>query len=168
MVEIVFAHGGTLDKLIGDALMALWGTPLASDDDPDRAVAAAIALQRALLGLNARWAAQGRRTLSVGIGLSFGEVFAGNIGSDRRLDLTVIGDEVNLAAHLCSHAGPEEILTTEPLFAALRRPPPAVELPPLTFKGRTQAVRVYRAEWREERGKTEGGPLSLPPGGDGT
>ena len=148
MVEIVFAHGGTLDKFIGDALMALWGTPLSGPDDADRAVAAAVALQRGLARLNARWAREGRRTLSVGIGLNFGEVFAGNIGSDRRLDFTVIGDAVNLAAHLCGRAGPEEILVAEPLFAALSRPPAATEIPPLALKGRSQAVRVYRADWR--------------------
>ncbi|HSN86012.1 MAG TPA: adenylate/guanylate cyclase domain-containing protein, partial [Thermoanaerobaculia bacterium] len=92
MVEIVFRHGGTLDKFIGDALMALWGAPLSHKDDADRSVEAALDMQKALARLNAAWSRQGRRTLSVGIGINVGEVFAGNIGSDRRLEYTVIGD----------------------------------------------------------------------------
>src|SRR5262249_17993837 len=92
MVEIVFEHGGALDKFMGDAMMAIWGAPLTRPDDPDRAARAAVAMQRELLRLNEQWSARGRRPLAVGIGLHAGEVFAGNIGSDRRLEYTVIGD----------------------------------------------------------------------------
>ncbi|HET9212812.1 MAG TPA: adenylate/guanylate cyclase domain-containing protein, partial [Thermoanaerobaculia bacterium] len=117
MVEIVFKYGGTLDKFMGDALMALWGAPIARIDDADRATRAAIGMQQALRQLNARWQLQGRPALAVGIGLNAGEVFAGNIGSERRLEYTVIGDAVNVAARLCSQAGPGEILIAEPLHA---------------------------------------------------
>jgi adenylate cyclase len=150
MVEIVFRHGGTLDKFMGDAVMALWGAPLAHEDDADRAVAAAISMQRALESLNEEWKSQGRRTLSVGIGINVGEVFAGNIGSDRRLDYTVIGDAVNIAAHLCAEAGPGDILAGEPLIAALRTSQTIEPLPERTLKGKSQAVPVFRIRW--ERG----------------
>ena len=149
MVEIVFEHGGTLDKFIGDALMALWGAPIAHGEDPDRATRAAAAMQLALERLNDEWSRQGRPRLSVGIGISLGDVFAGNIGSDRRLEYTVIGDAVNTAARLCAEAGPGEILITEPLLRELAAPPPGENLKPLPLKGKAQAVAVYRVNWQE-------------------
>ncbi len=152
MVEIVFEHGGTLDKFMGDALMALWGAPLAGEDDADRAVRAAIAMQRTLARLNREWRAQGRQELSTGIGINAGEVFAGNIGSNRRLEYTVIGDAVNTAARLCREAGPGEVLIAEPLYATLGDPPPPVSvLPPLPLRGKAQPVPVYRVEWAQTR-----------------
>ncbi|HSK81587.1 MAG TPA: adenylate/guanylate cyclase domain-containing protein [Thermoanaerobaculia bacterium] len=149
MVEIVFRHGGTLDKFIGDALMALWGAPLSHKDDADRSVEAALDMQKALARLNAAWSRQGRRTISVGIGINVGEVFAGNIGSDRRLEYTVIGDAVNTAARLCSQAGPGEILIAQPLYTALTTPPPVSALTPLPLRGKAQAVAVYSVEWQD-------------------
>jgi adenylate cyclase len=149
MVEIVFEHGGTLDKFIGDALMALWGAPLSRGDDADQATRAAVAMQQRLARLNREWVAAGRLPLSVGIGICAGEVFAGNIGSERRLEYTVIGDAVNTAARLCSEAGPEEILVAGGLMSALSDPPPATALEPLLLRGKAQPVQVCRVEWRQ-------------------
>ncbi len=150
MVEVVFEHGGALDKFMGDAMMAIWGAPLARPDDADRAVAAAIGMQRTLAARNRRRAEQGRRQLEVGIGVNLGEVFAGNIGSDRRLEYTVIGDAVNIAARLCAEAGPGEILVAEALRAALSAPPPLAALDPVALKGKAQAVPVHRIDWRTD------------------
>lgn len=155
MVEIVFKHGGTLDKFMGDALMALWGAPIARIDDPDRATRAAIAMQQALRQLNVRWQAQGRPALAVGIGLNAGEVFAGNIGSERRLEYTVIGDAVNVAARLCAQAGPGEILIAEPLHTLLSQPPPVSSLTPVPLRGKSRPVPVYRIEWQDVVIETE-------------
>ena len=152
MVEIVFEHGGTLDKFMGDALMALWGAPIDREDDADRAVRAAVAMQRAISRLNSRWHQQGRQTISVGIGINVGDVFAGNIGSQRRLEYTVIGDAVNTAARLCSEAGPGDILIALPLYRVLSQPPPVHSLPALPLRGKSQPVPVYSVEWEE--GKT--------------
>jgi adenylate cyclase len=154
MVEIVFEHGGTLDKFMGDALMALWGAPIAHNDDADRAIRAAIAMQRALRRLNEEWKRRSRPTLSAGIGISAGDVFAGNIGSDRRLEYTVIGDTVNIAARLCSEAGPGEILVSESLRKALATPPGLAALEPLSLKGKAQAVPVYRVDWLDTDNST--------------
>ena len=151
MVEIVFEHGGTLDKFIGDALMALWGAPLARDDDADRAMRAALAMQRRLEQMNRDSAGDGRPTLEVGIGLDVGEVFAGNIGSERRLEYTVIGDAVNTAARLCAEASPGEVLISESLYRSLAGPPPVDVLAPLQLKGKALAVPVYRVDWRIDR-----------------
>jgi len=146
MVEIVFEHGGTLDKFIGDAIMALWGAPIAHEDDADRAMQCALDQLTALESLNAKWKEAGRPELGVGIGINFGEVFAGNIGSDRRLEYTVIGDAVNTANRLCRTAGPNEILISEPFHERLKRPPPVEALDPIQVKGKSQKVPVYRVK----------------------
>jgi adenylate cyclase len=149
MVEVIFEHGGTLDKFIGDAIMALWGSPIAHADDTDRAVRAAIAMQRSIARLNERWASQGRPEIGVGIGINHGEVFAGNIGSHRRLEYTVIGDAVNVAARLCAQASPGEILVSEALLGVVRDQVSAEFLPEMALKGKAQVVQVYRVRGME-------------------
>ena len=144
MVEVIFEHGGTLDKFIGDAIMALWGAPIAHPGDPDRAIHAAVAMQRAIAELNHRWASQGRPEIGVGIGINHGDVFAGNIGSHRRLEYTVIGDAVNVAARLCAEAGPGEILVSEAFLRVLRDQVECEFLPEMGLKGKAQVVQVYR------------------------
>ena len=144
MVEVIFEHGGTLDKFIGDAIMALWGAPIAHSDDPDRALRAALAMQRSIARLNERWVAQGRPEIGVGIGINHGEVFAGNIGSHRRLEYTVIGDAVNIASRLCAEAGPGEILVSEAVLGVVREQVSYDYLPEMALKGKAHVVQVYR------------------------
>jgi adenylate cyclase len=144
MVDIVFEHGGTLDKFMGDAIMALWGAPLSHEDDADRAMQCALDQLAALDKMNAKWKEQGRPTIGVGIGVNYGEVFAGNIGSDKRLEYTVIGDAVNIASRLCSSAGPNEILLSEPFYKALKKPPRVDALDPIQVKGKSRRLAVYR------------------------
>jgi len=146
MVECVFRHGGTLDKFIGDAVMAQWGAPIGEPDDCDRAMQAALDMMEELERLNARWTAEGRPTVAIGIGLNVGDVFAGNIGSDRRLEYTVIGDPVNVSSRLCGAAEKGEILLSEPFRAGLGSPPPLESLPPMEFKGKSQALPVFRVK----------------------
>ena len=143
MVDCVFRHGGTLDKFIGDAIMAQWGAPIAVLDAADCAMRAACDMMREMRALNATWRAAGRPELQIGIGLNVGEVFAGNIGSSRRLEFTVIGDAVNIASHLCSMAGAGEILCTEAVRAALRTPLDVQECGTLELKGKMRSVPVY-------------------------
>jgi adenylate cyclase len=146
MVECVFRHGGTLDKFIGDAVMAQWGAPLGNEDDADRAMGAALDMMSALETLNKRWRAEGRPTLEIGIGLNHGEAFAGNIGSERRLEFTVIGDTVNTASRLCSAAEGGEILLSDEMRRALSTPPPLMKGTPLKLKGKSQPLPVYRVK----------------------
>jgi adenylate cyclase len=146
MVECVFRHGGTLDKFIGDAVMAQWGAPESAPDDADRAMRAAVDMMATLAELNARWKAEGapRPELAMGIGLAFGDVFAGNIGSERRLEFTVIGEVVNHASRLCDAAGPGEILLTDNLRTALREPPALRPVPAPYTPGRPATYAVAR------------------------
>src|SRR5438045_774847 len=144
MVEVIFEHGGTLDKFIGDAIMALWGAPMAHPGDPDRAIQAAVAMQRAISDLNRRWSSQGRPEIGVGIGINHGDVFAGNIGSHRRLEYTVIGDPVNVAARLCAEAGPGEVLVSEQFLRVVRDQVVCDYLPEMALTGKTEVVQVYR------------------------
>jgi adenylate cyclase len=148
MVECVFQHGGTLDKFIGDAVMAQWGAPIGEPDDPDRALAAAIDMQRALARLNDGWRLDRRPELAVGIGINYGEAFAGNIGSERRLEYTVIGDTVNTASRLCSAAKGGEIVISDSLRTALHHTPSLEEGIPLELKGKSHPVPSFRVQWQ--------------------
>jgi adenylate cyclase len=100
MSGIVETHGGVVDKYVGDALMALFGAPLALPDHADRAMETALDMIDALDELNRQWQSQGRQPLRVGIGINTDIVVAGNMGSQTRLNYTVIGDGVNLASRL--------------------------------------------------------------------
>ena len=100
MVHVVFEHRGTLDKFVGDAVMALFGAPLDDPDHAEHAVQAALAMQRELGELNRGWADAGRPTLAIGVGVNTGEMVAGNIGSESIMSYTVIGDAVNLGSRL--------------------------------------------------------------------
>jgi adenylate cyclase len=100
MVSVVFHHRGTVDKFVGDMVMALYGAPLDDEDHADHAVETALAMIRALQEMNVEWQAQGKPTLDIGIGINTGDMVAGNIGSDTIMSYTVIGDAVNLGARL--------------------------------------------------------------------
>ncbi len=102
MVEVVMAHGGTVDKFIGDAVMAVFGSPVSRGvaEEASQAVRCALAMRAALAGLNEDWARRGIATLDNGIGLASGQVMVGQIGSPKRMEFTVIGDTVNLSARL--------------------------------------------------------------------
>jgi adenylate cyclase len=143
MVDIVFDHGGTLDKFIGDAIMAVWGAPLAAPGDADRALEAALAMQRRMRQLNARWEGAGKAPLSIGIGINYGDVFAGYLGSERRLEYSVIGDAANVASRLCDDAAPGQIRLAEPFVRQLANPPELTRLPDIELKHRQNRVVVF-------------------------
>ena len=109
-----------------------------------RAARGASRCSAAIARLNERWASQGRPEIGVGIGINYGEVFAGNIGSHRRLEYTVIGDAVNVAARLCAEAGPGEILVSERSAAWCGTRWSCEYLPEMALKGKAQVVQVYR------------------------
>ena len=100
MVEIVFRHHGTVDKFVGDMVMALFGAPVDDVDHAEHAVAAAVDMVDGLARLNRKWVSEGRARLDIGIGINTGDMIAGNIGSSAIMSYTVIGDNVNLGARL--------------------------------------------------------------------
>jgi len=144
MTDLVFEHGGTLDKFIGDALLAVWGAPISAADDADRALRAAREMQERLGALNRHWHSAGRPPLEIGIGLSAGEVFAGYLGSARRLEYSVMGDPVNVASRLCDDAGPGEILLDQAILDRISSTPEVERAAEIALRGKTKPVIVYR------------------------
>jgi adenylate cyclase len=149
MTDLIFENGGTLDKYLGDGIMALFGAPLAKPDDALRAVKTAVEMQQALARLNANWEARGRRSWTMGLGINTGPVTAGNIGSARRMDYTVIGDAVNLSSRLCANAAGAQILISDSTFQLLDGTYPARRLDPIHVKGKETQIEVYEIMWNE-------------------
>ena len=147
MTEIIFAHGGTLDKYIGDGLMALFGAPTATPDDAENALRAAVAMQRRLLTLKEELDEQGFSKIAVGIGLHTGVATIGYIGSERRSEYTAIGDTVNLASRLESNTTGGQILISEATNRAAGDIFPLTPMPPLTVKNRVQPVVNFEVKW---------------------
>jgi adenylate cyclase len=145
MVDIIMEEGGVVDKYIGDNIMAVFGAPVTRPDDAVRAVRAAVRMRAALADLNAKFAARGLPALRFGIGLHTGEVVAGNIGSAKRMEYTVIGDAVNLASRLESKT--KELSTDILISDATRAAAADIEVETageVHVKGREQPVAIYK------------------------
>lgn len=144
-------QGGVIDKFIGDAIMALFGAPVVQGDAAERAIAAALGMERALTQLNAELVAEGRPPLGMGIGINTARVVAGNIGSHRRLNYSVIGDGVNVASRLQSETRKAEfhanIITSAATVAAIRTKICALRpLGSVQVKGRAEPVEIFAVE----------------------
>jgi class 3 adenylate cyclase/DNA-binding NarL/FixJ family response regulator len=144
MAEVVAAHGGTIDKFQGDAVMAVFGAPEPLEDHAERALRCAIAMQRRQAELNAAgWGIEGLPSLDVGIGVNTGQVIAGTVGGGGRLEYTVVGDAVNVASRLQSEAEGGEIVASATTVAAAS----SIACEPVGFrhvKGREEPVEVFR------------------------
>ena len=145
MVDCIQREGGMLDKFIGDAIMAAFGLPQPADDDEDRAVRTAIAMIRSLNGWNSIRVADGKPPLDMGIGLNTDAVVVGNIGSPKRMDFTMIGDGVNLAARLesaCKQYS-ARILISDFTYRQLKGVYRTREVDRVIVKGKTEPVAVH-------------------------
>jgi class 3 adenylate cyclase len=143
LTEVVFRHGGTVDKFIGDCIMAVFGAPVAGEDHAARALAAAEDMMRFLETANESFRERYGATIELGIGINTGDVLVGNIGSDKRMEYTVIGDVVNVAARLEAIARPNQVLVAE---ATYEQAGDAFELTLLgerALTGRKATTRVY-------------------------
>ena len=144
MVEIIFENEGTLDKFVGDEIMALFGAPLAHPDDPQRAVRTALKMLDVLENVfNKDRRDSGKPLLEIGIGINTGEVVAGYLGSSKALEYTVIGDTVNTGARLCSHAKAGQCLISKGTYERVKDQFEVVELPPAQVKGKAKALLLY-------------------------
>jgi adenylate cyclase len=121
LADAVFQHDGTLDKFVGDAVLAVFGSPIADPQHREKAVRAAFAMQVAIKAVNERRAARKEITCEIGVGVHCGEVIHGFVGANERLDYTVIGDAVNRASRFCSGAAAGEILISEDLYQRVFR-----------------------------------------------
>jgi adenylate cyclase len=142
-------HGATVDKYLGDAILAYFGAPIEIADHAERAVASAISIQRSIEERNAKCESSGApfHRLDVGIGVQTGPVVLGNIGSELKMNYTVIGDAVNVANRLQSMAGGGEIFVTEDVQQRLGERVDLEDLGPRQVKGREEPVRVYRVRY---------------------
>jgi adenylate cyclase len=144
MVEIIFKYEGTLDKFVGDEIMALFGSPVAHPDDAYRAVKVAVEQQLILEGWNKVRVAEGEAPIHIGIGINSGSVVAGYLGSSKALEYTVIGDVVNTASRLCSVAKAGEVIISKKTFDLVEEYFDTQELSPTQVKGKAQALQVYK------------------------
>jgi adenylate cyclase len=144
MVEVIFKYEGTLDKFVGDEIMALFGAPVAHDDDPYRAVKVAVEQIQILEEWNLVRVAEGSPPIHIGIGINTGNVVAGYLGSSKSLEYTVIGDVVNTASRLCSVAKAGQIVISKNTYDLVKDYFNVEEMPPTTVKGKANALQVYR------------------------
>jgi adenylate cyclase len=131
-------------QFVGDAVMAVFGAPFPQPDHADRAVAAAAAMHSLQAEINARWAADGLEVFGLGIGLSTGEVAAALLGSEERLEYTLVGDTVNLSQRLQQLAAAGETVLSEPTARALSGPASTIALPSQLVKGRDTPIVAYK------------------------
>ena len=161
MQKVIYDHGGNVDKFNGDGLMAFWGVPHASAYDASDAVLTALRMQQKLWPFNLQLCAEGRQMVHMGIGLNSGEFIAGNIGSEDKIEFTLIGDSVNLAARIEQLAGRYQVLVSEATWRSIKDLVCAVRLPAVLVKGKSQAVTMYsiRAVYDRRQGEWA---LALP------
>jgi adenylate cyclase len=141
MTDIIFEYEGTLDKYVGDRLMAVFGAPVEKDDDAERAIRAALRMRQELAEMMQNESPD--RKFDVRLGINTGHVVAGNIGSPKRMDYTVIGDSVNIASRLESSAEPNQILIGEETYRNVKDKFNIQKVGSKTLRGKTESVMVY-------------------------
>lgn len=147
-IDIIDRYGGTLDKFIGDAIMAFFGAPVHYDDYYMRAINAAVQMQRAVEKFNFQRKVEGKDPIHIGIGINSGDVVVGNIGSNKRLEYTVIGETVNIANRLCSVAKKGQIIISQSTHDLLPNKGIASAIEQVMLKGVAEPVTVYEILWK--------------------
>ena len=158
MNRAILGEGGTVMQFVGDAVMAVFGAPFSQEDHADRAVAAAAGMHTEQSVVNARWEEEGLPAFGLGLGLSTGEAAAALLGSEERLEYTLVGDTVNLSQRLQQLAGPGETVLSEATLHALTVDIATVALPTQLVKGRDTPVVAFRV------GSRSGAPTTIAGG----
>jgi adenylate cyclase len=145
MTDIIIKNGGTIDKFMGDCIMAFWNAPIDDGQHEEHAVQAALEMQEELKLLNAELTAEGLPNINIGIGINTGEALVGNMGSDQRFDYSVIGDAVNLASRLESSSKTlgKTLVVGEDTVKAAKLNYNFDYVDEITVKGKTEAIKVY-------------------------
>jgi len=148
MVDIIMNHNGIIDKYIGDAIMAFFGAPVKRKDDAMQAVSAALEMQEALRAFNAEQAEKGKPAFVTGIGINYGVVTVGNIGSEKKMDYTVIGDMVNLGSRLEGLTKPykQDVIFSESVYQKVKTSFPCRLVDKVVVKGKTQGEKIFTAK----------------------
>jgi adenylate cyclase len=146
MVETLFKYEGTLDKFMGDGIMALWGAPVVHPDDALRSVSCALEQMDVLARFNRKRMEEGHPPLAVGIGIHTGPLVAGYIGSSKALSYTVIGDTANTSARVCGIAAAGQLLISEQTLAKVESKVEVEELPPANLKGKEKPFRIFNVK----------------------
>jgi adenylate cyclase len=146
MVETLFNYEGTLDKFMGDGIMAFWGAPAVRPDDAIRSVQCALEQMDVLASLNAHRQSMGERALAMGIGIHSGPLISGYVGSSKSLSYTVIGDTVNVSARLCGIAAGGQILISEATASQLDGRFKLGALPDATLKGKEKPLKIFEVQ----------------------
>jgi len=144
--DVIFRYGGHVDKFIGDEIMSVFGAIIAEKNHPVKAVMTAVSLQKELQDINLKKKTEGDAAIRIGIGINTGELIAGNIGSNKRMEYTVIGDTVNLASRLTRLAGPDEIVISNSVYKMVSDFIIAEEVEPVTVKGKAEPVLTYKVK----------------------
>jgi adenylate cyclase len=151
MVDVIFKYEGTLDKFVGDEIIALFGAPVAMENAEVKAVQCALDMLQVLSEFNRVRVAEGQNEIKIGIGINTGMVVTGAIGSSRALQYTAIGDAMNTTARLCGVAQSGQIILSEATFKKVQGQIAAVPLPPVRLKGKTDELRIYNAVGTRDR-----------------
>ena len=145
MTDIIIANGGTIDKFMGDCIMAFWNAPIDDPEHEEHAVQAALEMQEELELLNAELTKENLPNINIGIGINTGEALVGNMGSDQRFDYSVIGDAVNLASRLESSSKTlgKTLVVGEDTYKAAKINYGFEYVDEITVKGKTEPIKVY-------------------------
>jgi adenylate cyclase len=154
MVDVIFKYEGTLDKFVGDEIIALFGAPVAMENAELKAVQCALDMSKVLSEFNRTRIAEGLTEIKIGIGINTGMVVTGAIGSSRALQYTAIGDAMNTTARLCSIAQAGQIILSEATFRKVQADIAAVPLPAVRLKGKADELRIYNAVGQRTRNPT--------------
>ena len=151
MIDIVFKYNGTLDKIVGDELMIVFGAPISGADDTKRALDTAIEMMERLDSFNKKRKTKKLLPIEIGVGINHGPVISGNIGSREMMDYTVIGDTVNLAARLCSHAPPGDIIVSPSVHRKTSKLYKYQKLESIEVKGKKKKIQIQKVLWKENK-----------------
>lgn len=146
LTKVIFKYKGTFDKYIGDAIMAFYGAPISYEDDVIRALQTALGMQQVFAQIKERWSSEELTSLALGVGLNTGEAVVGNIGSEKVMDYTAIGDTVNVAKRLQEVAGLGQILISQSTYQQVKDQVIVEEIHPTLLKGKVEPIAIYELQ----------------------